>query len=57
MEKDLRLLGKLFGRDIFIDLTDCDKRIFEHAERFLRTDKDNADKLRKIRELLNKNDD
>lgn len=53
-EGDLKLLGKLFGRDIFIDLTDCDKRVFEHAERFFKTDVENAEKLLKIKEILNR---
>jgi len=51
--KKLKLLGKLLGQDIYIDLKDCDPRVFDYAEKFLKENIKIAEELRKIKEIIN----
>lgn len=52
MEKNLKLIGTLFGQKMYIDMEGCDPRVFDHAERFWKEGQETAEKLRKIQEIL-----
>lgn len=48
----LEFLGKLFGRDIYIDMKDCDPRTFEYAKNFLDRIIQDAEAIKRIKEVL-----
>lgn len=52
MKKELKKLGRLFGQDVYIDMTDCDPRTFKHAEDFFNRTLKDAEAIRKIKEIL-----
>ena len=49
---ELKMIGTLFGQKLYIDMTGCDPRIFDYAVRFHEEGLDNAEKLRKIRGII-----
>lgn len=52
MEKNLKLIGTLFGQKMYIDMEGCDPRVFKHAERFFQEGVETADRLRKVKEII-----